>query len=137
MIVGTDIDGVLCRNLNTSIDNFFGRLFGSFYYQTYHKICHCKLHNAYFDYVITARPEEDRKLTESWLKRNGIKYKELIIVNTHNIQEAAILKAKWVKKLKIEVFYEDSKPIIDQIENTTYCKCFEFLDLNNKHWTDL
>lgn len=60
-----------------------------------------KLNSLHNIYLITARPEEFRDLTESWLKEKDIPYKSLIMTDYQD-------KTPFCKALNLDLFIEDS-----------------------------
>jgi hypothetical protein len=65
--------------------------------------------------IITARPENEREKTETWLRDQGAKYSELVMWPRHpderTLQSVAEWKAKEVRDRKL-VFYVESDPIL-------------------------
>lgn len=70
----TDFDGVLCRN-PTKEENDKGLKLENFY-KTVHPLF---VYQKPIKYIVTARLEKYRKITEIWLKSNNIKYESLIM----------------------------------------------------------
>jgi hypothetical protein len=67
--------------------------------------------------MITSRPEEYRAQTEEWLKKNGVKYKKLLMRPKGNHQPSAELKIKLFDSLGIEpeevtCAYDDRSDIV-------------------------
>lgn len=81
----TDLDGVLCHNE----DHFKPYIIPKYEIQA----------------VITSRPESDRTFTETWLKLNGVKYRELIM--RQNPHESSVhFKARILRKLRPAWYWE-------------------------------
>ena len=103
-------------------------------------------------YFITARALADgegvlghtmRVCLEKWLKDNRVEYDGIYYVP---LEECAYYKAKWCKKLKIDVFIEDEPTNIKQLEklcrvicvsadyNQEITECVQAIDFGEIYW---
>lgn len=67
--------------------------------------------------LVTGRPEEHRKVTEEWLKKNDITYQTLIMRPKGDRRDDDVLKEeilnKYFKKDNIYLVFEDRKRVVD------------------------
>lgn len=65
-----------------------------------------KIPSYMIDAIVTGRPEKYRDLTERWLKRNRVKYKNLIMAQ--NGDDGIKTKVRAIRKIKPGIFWESS-----------------------------
>lgn len=105
--VGTDIDGILCSELSKwqrFLTLNFPYKFLFFLFRFYKR---AKIKNVYIDFIITGRPECDRRWTEKWLSKNGITYNKLYMAPTPSTKDYNV-KTYWINSLGITDFVEDN-----------------------------
>lgn len=107
MLVGTDIDGVLCKELSKWQRSIVSRFPYKFLFYLFRYFKKAKVKNIHFDFVITGRPECDRKWTEKWLAKNHITYLKLYMAANPSIKDYRV-KTAWVLSLGITDFIEDN-----------------------------
>ena len=121
-----DIDGVLCRDPTTE-ENDNGPRYEEFLKNTPPLF----LPTIPIGWLVTCRREKYRDLTEQWLKRHGIIYQHLVMLDesqkpprTTNKTHAAF-KAKIFTKTKATLFIESCEPQAREIANLSgkqvYC----------------
>ena len=79
--------------------------------------------NFTIDAIITSRLEKYREQTEEWLKKNKVKYRELIMLNdsTRNSQKSVSHKVTVIKKTKPSWFFESDFSEAKEIKRRTKC----------------
>ena len=104
-----DIDGVLCRD-PTERENDDGKNYQQFLANVKPLIVPTKT----IGWLVTCRLEKYRELTEEWLKKHGIRYKQLIMMDLPDketrlaLGSHASFKAAIYKKLNVSLFIESS-----------------------------
>ncbi|WP_019851337.1 phosphoribosyltransferase family protein [Desulfitobacterium sp. PCE1] len=121
-----DIDGVLCQD-PTLVQNDDGKNYLEFIKNAVPKFLPTKS----IGYLVTSRLEKYRNETEEWLNKNGIKYKQLIMLDSKNAKERALnsshaeFKASIYKKtdcfLFIESSYEQAVEIVKLTGKQVFC----------------
>ena len=106
-----DIDGVLCYDPSKE-ENDDGERYINFIRNAKAKF----IPTFNIGYIVTSRLEKYRKETEEWLKKNGIKYKELIMLDLPTKEDRmknnahGMFKGNIYKKLKnTNIFIESEK----------------------------
>jgi orotate phosphoribosyltransferase len=104
-----DIDGVLCRD-PTREENDGGPLYEEFLINVEPNI----IPSTEIGWLVTCRLEKYRKVTEMWLKRQGVQYQSLVMMNYPN-KEARVsagnhaeFKANWYRNVNANLFIESS-----------------------------
>jgi len=104
-----DIDGVLCRDPSNEENDD-----GKNYIQFLENVKPLIIPTKTIGWLVTCRLEKYRKLTEEWLKKYNIRYKNLVMMNLPN-KEARIAsgshanyKARVYKKYNASLFIESS-----------------------------
>ena len=118
MLIGTDLDGVIASNTLNKVDYRPFKL-----HDYYSQAKPTKLSKMSIDYIITGRKEHFRRLTEKWLRLNNVKYQQLIMFPNRkpkNNESLAKYKAETIKRLGVELYFEDDKRITDYLQKT--CK---------------
>lgn len=106
-----DIDGVLCED-PTEEENDDGEKYESFISNATLRV----VPTFKIGTLITSRLEKYRYQTESWLKKNGIQYDRLIMMNFDTKEERiasgshGVFKGKEYKKIKQAVIFVESNP---------------------------
>ena len=98
--VGYDLDGVLAANLEGDIDS---KIDCSKLFSNLKPLLKPK---GKVQFIITARYQQDKEITEKWLTKYGIKYDKLIIVGSPEAQNLLLLKAQKINDNKIDIFVE-------------------------------
>lgn len=73
-------------------------------------------------YVITSRGEQYRKVTEDWLKKNDVKYKELVMTNGES-------KVDILRELKIDIMIDDKPELFYEVKEAglhTFMVCVDY-----------
>lgn len=128
-----DIDGVLCND-PSDIENDDGENYLNFISNTQVKL----LPTAQIGYIVTSRLEKYRPQTEAWLRKNGIEFKQLIMMNVETAEERRALgnhaeyKATFFKTHKDAFWFIESDAgqaeIINRItDKPVFC-------VDNHHW---
>jgi len=127
--VGFDLDGVLCTEFrNNWLIKFFWKIFPKTWSFITHlfakKTEYC---NAVYsgDYVITGRPSNEFILTRRQLDKWGLKNVLLIIdydKNKPDKQKSIAFKIDKIKKLGIDLFYENDLETIKELKKNTSTK---------------
>lgn len=120
-----DIDGLLCidptHDQNDDGDNYVDFLLNA-----------RPLHIPKYEVgaLVTSRLEKYRKQTEKWLRDNGVKYKELYMLNVATAEERrrlglhAKFKSEIFKKLPLDLFYESEQAQARDISILSGKPCF-------------
>lgn len=120
-----DLDGVLCEDPSPT-DNDDGEKYEHFIKNTPVKI----LPSCELGYIVTSRLEKYREQTETWLKSNNIKYKQLIMLDATAEERVkydlhAKHKAEYYKKTNTILFFESNEKQALEINRITqkpvYC----------------
>jgi len=116
-----DIDGVLCQD-PTEEENDDGEKYINFISNVKPRV----VPTQEIGYLVTTRLEKYRKYTEKWLKKNNIKYRELIMLNLESKEERIKLgnhgQYKGEEYLKLPntlIFIESSEHQAPIIANTS------------------
>ena len=113
MILGSDMDGVLCWN---SLDK---ALFRPYKLHEYYAKCSATGYaERFWMYIITGRKEHFRRVTERWLSDNGVEYGSLIMLpngTKKTNKSLARYKADKINQLGIEIYYEDDLRIANYL----------------------
>jgi hypothetical protein len=113
MIIGSDLDGVLCWNPEDIAEYRPWRL-----YQYYKESIPTKYASKKFDFIVTGRRLHFRKITLQWLAATGVAYDSLRMypdkVPKTN-KSLAEFKAYWINFLRIDTFYEDDIKIAEHL----------------------
>lgn len=116
-----DIDGVLCDDPSDA-ENDDGKNYIKFILNTPSKL----LPTASIGYIVTSRLEKYRPQTEAWLKKNGIEYQHLIMMNVDTAEERralgnhAVFKAEFFGKCNDALwFIESDAQQAESINNLT------------------
>lgn len=114
--IGCDIDGVLCEEITPDVKNLDD------FYKTAKTLFIPKYK---LKFIASGRFEQYRKVTEEWLKKNGIEYENLILRNKE--KSAIEVKVNAIRKFKPFLFYESLIIESEQIYMRTGCRilCFE------------
>lgn len=113
-LFGFDLDGTICyeipwEKIGKVIENAYWlwRIISYFYIKPLFKP------RGNF-VIISARPEQDRALTEQWLKKHNIKPLKLILAPKifENAQERAQWKAAMIKKYNVTMYVENEEYIV-------------------------
>jgi orotate phosphoribosyltransferase len=118
-----DIDGVLCRDpLPGEMDEETNN--GMKYHQFINTVPVLRRLRQPLRYLVTCRLEKWRPQTERWLKRNGIKYKRLVMMDVKTVRERkkighAVYKSHQYRKLGGSAFVESSYGQAVQIHKRT------------------
>ena len=123
-----DIDGVLCRN-PTAVEDDDGPAYVHFLQSVPPKI----VPNELVGYLVTARLEKYRHETETWLRKHGVNYKKLIMMDLPDKEARtaagshAIYKADIYKKTNTHLFIESNSKQAIEISSRTNkpVYCFE------------
>ena len=112
-----DIDGVLCND-PTPKQNDDGILYKEFLQNALPKI----IPSGCIGSIVSSRLEKYRPETELWMKKNGIEYEHLILLNAtaeerKNNNLHAIFKAEYYKKSKAVLFVESEERQAIEINN--------------------
>jgi len=111
--VGYDFDGVLCKKFRGigkryKLEELHRAMASAEPTKYLKKACR---ENAY---IITGRRFIDKKVTEEWLEKHGadvLKSRIKYLREARAKRNIIAHKLKWIKKLRIKVFYEDDKEI--------------------------
>jgi len=105
-----DIDGVLCRD-PTPEENDDGEKYRKFIQTVEPNF----IPTVEIGWIVSSRLEKYRKETEQWLKKHGIKYKELVLLDLPDSETRARLrahakhKAEVYRKTGADLFIESSR----------------------------
>ena len=116
----TDFDGVLCVDPNQGQDDD-----GETYRKFITTAAPLYLPTSAIGHIVSARLEKYRDLTEQWLKRHGVKYKQLHLVDlptrdARNAQRAHIsLKSRIYRETEAPLFVESSDAQAAEIAQIT------------------
>jgi len=129
--IAFDIDGVLAhglelRELNQGMDNeiYSGLEFASESLPLMDSLRDDRI------YILTARNERLRGITEEWLCRNEFCYDGIFLSPYQDWRFAPRYKAEIVRKHEIEILVDDSSEIVDYVNRNTQCKAIMFTDWN-------
>ena len=114
MILASDLDGVLAKNILNKADFRPFRL-----HQYYAKCVPGPCWRPYLDVIITGRRIHYKKVTVDWLRENNVEYKTLVMFPNKvrkNNRSLAKFKAEKINELGIEVFYEDDERIVKYLQ---------------------
>jgi uncharacterized HAD superfamily protein len=120
--VGSDLDGVLC------FDFAEGTLPSVEAYQN----LEAKFIPLYvLDFIATGRHERFRKVTEEWLAKQGIKYKQLIMRTEAEGNDNIMVKIKAIESIRPRVYFESHTVEAERIYKETLCPvlCFQTMTL--------
>lgn len=117
--VGFDLDGVLCerRVTHTPEECAEARRSKVPVPNRKHEI-----------YIISARTEDLRDETKTWLAKNGIEHEKLLLLEENNLKDLseseidekqALFKANAVNELDLDVYVEDRSNVRDYLQE--YC----------------
>lgn len=128
MRIGTDLDGVIARQVNP--DGLEKKLKNGEYPideledawrdAEYTNDPIAKISNL----IITARPERSRLLTRKWLHRNGIRLPLIMlpeerIVGKFTTRKISKWKAEEINHLGLDIYFEDSQEHLDYLRENT------------------
>lgn len=113
--IGTDLDGVICREPNTANDLGI----------EYKNAIPYRIPDKTLDFIATGRSETYRATTEKWLKDHKVKYKELImkVMGENGVD----VKVRAIRQYKPAYFIESSPAESKIINLKTNCRvlCLE------------
>ena len=107
--IGYDFDGVIHKTVGKPMKNGQRYAIGNDF-ELNDKIYNViKRNNKNNQYIITARPKEDREIINNTLKKFGLKFNKIIYTNGNS-------KVNSIKKLNINEYYDDSYNVIEDIK---------------------
>jgi uncharacterized HAD superfamily protein len=116
MIIGTDLDGVLCWNPEDIAEYRPWRL-----YQYYKESIPTKYASKKFDFIVTGRRTHFRKITLQWLAATGVVYDSLRMFPNKfpkTNKSLSEFKAYWINFLDVDIFYEDDFRIVEFLKKS-------------------
>jgi orotate phosphoribosyltransferase len=117
--IACDLDGILCKDYSgQNYDDFLRNAIP-------HRIPIFEI-----DSILTARLEKYRGITEEWLKKHNVRYKNLYMLSGHDnsdIQNVLKFKTKILLKEKPDLYWESNPYIAKECYERTGIKtlCFE------------
>ncbi|QJQ95135.1 MULTISPECIES: phosphoribosyltransferase family protein [Halomonadaceae] len=122
-----DIDGVLCLDPSEDENDDGKKYLGFLTNAKPHIIPSCRIHS-----LVTSRLEKYRPQTEEWLKKNGIQYENLIMLDlpskaerqrlsAHSAHKAAYFKDQSELVLFIDSNVRQAKKIMELTAKPVYC----------------
>ena len=81
-------------------------------------------------YILTARPEDCREVTEEWLRRNGVEYNGLFLNGYSAWELGPRHKAEVVEREGIRLLVDDDPRIVDYVNENTGCTAVLFRGWN-------
>jgi hypoxanthine phosphoribosyltransferase len=115
--IGTDIDGVLCEEPTKEQEKDI---------RTFYKTAKpYRIPIVCLKFIVTARLEKYREVTEIWLKKHNVLYDKLIMRQSEE-QSPRATKLKAIRKYKPDIFWESDPILSEQLYLLTGCRtlCF-------------
>jgi len=127
MIIGFDLDGVICDYLPWLVNEIEDEANRRMFYIDREVIVDPSAFAADDDKIIIIcdRPTIYRDVTEEWLKEHGITYPVFFVGNKHTEllpRHSAMKKASIIKEHNIEVFFDDNKEAVEILREMTDAK---------------
>jgi len=128
--IAFDVDGVLAhglnlRELNQGMDN---EIYSGLEFAKESLPLIDSLRNKNGIYILTARNEKLRDLTENWLFSNNLMADRIFLSPHREWSLAPRYKAEVVQRCGINILVDDSPEIVDYVNRTTQCKAILFTD---------
>jgi len=130
--IAFDIDGVLAhglslKELNQGMDD---EIYSGLEFARESLPLINSLRNENKIYILTARNERLRNVTQEWLVRNNFQTNRIFLSPHQEWRLAPRYKAEIVRQQGIEILVDDSPEIVDYVNRTTQCRAILFTDWN-------